>query len=545
MGDAGEMPFSNGSTGKSMKTERDRFVAFAFAAADLLLEVNDDMSILFASGAASRLGLSSADDFVGRSFLEFVPPGERRFLSFTVKSIVVGQKSDPVAIRIRTATGGNLRAVLGGCRLPTDKSKSYITLSFLDPTLVAAIGGGHDDPAIVENRIADRLRRSISEGVEARMTYLSLDGLSEARAGGDSPGIAVFMDALDEYLASVSVGQDAAGSIGGDRFAVMHDKAVEGEAIEARVSEITKASGPEGVSVGRVTIDLDTGGLEEEDAVRALLYAMRKFSSDGIEKFDLPNLKQAAQSMMSRTVPKIVEVRAVIEDRMVEIALQPIVEIPDARLHHFEALARLPNGTSIQDFVVFAEETGLIEEFDLAVVDQVLQGLKMEWDRGWKPKVAVNLSARSIDGENFFAKLERTMRPYKEVLPQLIFELTETVKINDFERANAKLQILRKAGHKVCLDDIGAGGTSFRSLETLQIDFAKIDGALFDRASREGDRRVIIDGIVQICQSRKIDMIAEAIESERHESFAIDLGIHYGQGWRYGRPSMEITGSWR
>src|SRR3546814_20306737 len=69
-----------GSGAKDMRAERDRFVAFAFSAADLMLEIAGDGSVLFVSGAARLLTGEDSDRLTGRQFSSLIDEADRHFI---------------------------------------------------------------------------------------------------------------------------------------------------------------------------------------------------------------------------------------------------------------------------------------------------------------------------------------------------------------------------------------------------------------------------------------------------------------------------------
>ena len=60
--------------------ERNRFVAFAFAAADAFMEIDQDETIAFADGAAPWLTGLAVEELTGRSLWDFVVEGDRMLI---------------------------------------------------------------------------------------------------------------------------------------------------------------------------------------------------------------------------------------------------------------------------------------------------------------------------------------------------------------------------------------------------------------------------------------------------------------------------------
>lgn len=533
-----------------MRVERDRFVAFSFAAADILLELNDEGMVSFVSGASSRLAGASPQAgeaaVLNHPFLSHVAESDHVFVSELLRRIRIGGKMTPVTVRFNGRDGEPLPAILGGCRLPTNPEILYLTVTFVSPGLgdgaeteTPALPGRRDFETVVERK----LHQSMSIGQPVSLTYLLLDGMTAyQRQGGNSAD--QLLSTLSSYLRANSLGGDGVGAISDDRYAVIHSRDVETDALREGVCEITREHADDAIEVSTESVDLDDGGIEESDAVRALLYSLRQFESQDSGGLKLQSVIDAAKQTLKKTVPRIAEARSVISARGFELAFQPIVEIASGDIKHFEALSRVKGFPSVQEFILFIEDTGMIEEFDMAVLDSTLRTLALEARDEWRPHVAVNISARSLGSESFLPKLNQVLRPYKDLVPQILFELTETTFIKDFAAANRRLQELRSFGNKVCMDDVGAGGTSFESLRSIQVDYAKIDGALVKGSHASARTRRLLESVMQYCDHAKIDVIAEFIETEDDEDLVRSFGVGYGQGNRYGKPRVDFRESY-
>ena len=533
-----------------MRAERDRFVAFSFAAADILLELDDAGVVSFVSGASSRLGGggpgAASASVLNHPFLAHVAEADHAFVTALLSRIQVGGKMTPVTVRFNGPGGEPIPAVLGGCRLPTNPGVLYLTVTFISPGLGG--GGEADAPALPGRRdfetvVERKLHQSMSIGQPVSLTYLLLDGMTAyQRQGGNSAD--QLLSTLSSYLRANSLGGDGVGAISEDRYAVIHGRDVETEALRDGVSEIARDHAADAIEVSAESVNLDDGAVKESDAVRALLYSLRQFESQDGAGLKLQSVIDGARQTLKKTVPRIAEARSVISARGFELAFQPIVDLSTGQIKHFEALSRVKGFPSVQEFILFIEDTGSIEEFDMAVLDSTLRTLALEARDDWRPHVAVNISARSLGGDAFLSKLNQVLRPYKDLLPQILFELTETTFIKDFAAANRRLQELRSFGNKVCMDDVGAGGTSFESLRSIQVDYAKIDGALVKGSHTSARTRRLLESVMQYCEHAKIDVIAEFIENEDDEDLVRSFGVGYGQGNRYGKPRVDFRESY-
>jgi EAL domain-containing protein (putative c-di-GMP-specific phosphodiesterase class I) len=92
----------------------------------------------------------------------------------------------------------------------------------------------------------------------------------------------------------------------------------------------------------------------------------------------------------------------------------------------------------------------------------------------------------------------------------------------------------------VCLDDVGAGATSFYYIRSLQVDFVKIDGS-YIRNIHENERdKAFVKAIKNLCIDLGITTIAEMVETEQQCRILIANGVNLGQGWLFGKPGAIL-----
>ncbi len=153
----------------------------------------------------------------------------------------------------------------------------------------------------------------------------------------------------------------------------------------------------------------------------------------------------------------------------------------------------------------------------------------------------MNLSGQSVGNTAFLSALHDLLNQYAALRPQIMFEITESARIQDLELANNFIQGLHNEGHKVCLDDFGAGSAALRYLHSLVVDVVKIDGQYVKSAMNKGRYKSFLRSIVGLCHDLSIVTIAEMIETEACADMLRDCGVGMGQGYLYGRPSFDIT----
>lgn len=204
-------------------------------------------------------------------------------------------------------------------------------------------------------------------------------------------------------------------------------------------------------------------------------------------------------------------------------------------MHHSELLVRFEDGKSPQDIINFAEDMQIISELDLEICRAAVSLLMTNPEAA---PIAVNVSAHSIECPRFIGTIADLLR--REVPGErLIFEVTEAAQFVNLSAANAAIRRLRELGHRVCLDDFGAGAAGFSYLQALDVDFVKFDGRYIRQILEDDRSRMMLKAMAGLCRELGIETVGEMIETEAQASLLRGLGIGFGQGYLFGRPAPE------
>jgi EAL domain-containing protein (putative c-di-GMP-specific phosphodiesterase class I) len=169
----------------------------------------------------------------------------------------------------------------------------------------------------------------------------------------------------------------------------------------------------------------------------------------------------------------------------------------------------------------------------MAVIDTVCDVLA----RAAKPvMIAANISAISLLQPAVRAHLQRAAHMGQKIRRGLLLEITETKAFSDLALASRAIGALRDMGFAVCIDDFGAGSASLDYLRHFEVDFVKIDGRFI---SQLGERRdaAVLRHVVALCADLGVKTIAEGVETKEVAEAARALGVDYGQGWHFGKPT--------
>ncbi|MEO0393113.1 MAG: EAL domain-containing protein [Pseudomonadota bacterium] len=533
-------------TEKINRTDRDRFLAFAFATADLLIEIDADGELMkFVAGACQTILNYKPKELVDRRVVDVIAVSDRPRVHSALRSIKAGRRMQPLRIQFLNREGKPVDAVLAGFRMPDsdDSASIHVSANFPRGNQISFVGSLGDDRGAEFVSMEDMIALATGESVASEglsMTLLDLDGLSDI---DDPEASAEITDNLLTLLQSGEVGSKAIGKLGEDRFGVLHPEWLKAEDLTSKVNKTVKASHPAAANIETKTkaIELEQDDLSKSDAQRALQYAMEQFASaENTEEFELDSLYESVAELTKSTAERMTELRSVINSNGFKLVFQPIVDLKTKRTSHVEALSRLADGSSAHEALTLAESTGVIEDFDLAVLKQALEQVDQANQNGVRPMVAVNISGRSLQSNMFVQAVIDLMDINPTTREQIILEVTETSEIKDLNAVNEILQEFRSRKNKVCIDDFGSGAAAFQYLRTLDVDVVKIDGSYIDRILYADRDRALVLAIQRLCAELGIQTVAEKVEMPDQAQILRTVGIDKGQGWLFGKPEDNL-----
>lgn len=228
--------------------------------------------------------------------------------------------------------------------------------------------------------------------------------------------------------------------------------------------------------------------------------------------------------------------RTHVSEEMFTVMRQPIIDLATDRIVHYEWLVRFDSTDGLAGILRPAEISGAIKDLDLSMLARAVLQLNENADG---PGIAVNLSGASMGEAGFEHALNACLSALTGPPEKLMIELTETWDIREIDAAAALLARLRRRGHPICLDDVGAGAASIRYLRAIGADWLKIDGDFVVAASERERDLAILKALLSLKHSLGVKLIAEGVETADLLRFVRELGFDAAQGYHIGKPELK------
>ena len=434
--------------------------------------------------------------------------------------------------------------VFGVVRQIDDRHKQDQHLQFM----------GNCDPLtgmMNRGRLGEALGETIelarSEGHSSGFLIVSVSNLAIVN---DAYGFDVADDVIAKIgrrLREVVRTGDVIGRCSGSKFGIIMSRATKEEMFIAaeRFLTIARQRVIE-TEMGPVWAMLSIGAValpnENEDANKTMAHAEEalteatRLPTDGVVIYQPSEDLVSERKLNSRCAIEIVHS---LKENQFTLAYQPVVNAQTKEVEFHEALLRMKSDgdelIAAGHLVPIAEKLGLIRLIDQLVVNKVMAALR----QFPQAKIAMNISGVTANDPRWVSKMIEILEENRDLTDRLTVEITETVVLEDIEQTVEFIQKLHMLGCKVAIDDFGAGFTSFKNLQLLNVDKVKIDGSFCENLSKSQDNQFFVHTLIELSKKFDLEIVAEWVENEEDSKLLSSWGVDYLQGRLYGMAESE------
>ncbi len=339
---------------------------------------------------------------------------------------------------------------------------------------------------------------------------------------------------------------DVAARYGGDEFAIIAVGAGVNEAyilakrIKESIESLTFYAGDEKTVSVEVSVGIATYPDHAKTPRDLFLLAdamLRKAKEEGRSKLKVPSYEDLSK-LGSFLTKKSIQVLDSLNKREVIPYFQPIVDLRTGEIFANEALMRIgEHHVPASEFVEIAENLGVLVRMDLILFEEVFKKIK---EQEYRKKIFLNVSQKFLLMEDFSDKVGRLVENFGIQPENVVFELTERDSVRNVELLEKFIKHMKEIGFQFAIDDFGSGYSSFHYLKRIPVDYVKIEGEFVKDITLDWRDRSFISSIVALARGMGIKTVAECVENENILKHLKELGVDYGQGFYFGKPSPKL-----
>ena len=361
-------------------------------------------------------------------------------------------------------------------------------------------------------------------------------------------------DAGDKLLKEMGVrlsetvrSSDVVARLGGDEFVVLVQEVSEAKQVDAVARKILSALVEPIVMQSqecRVTASIGicmypTDAQDEKTLMKNADIAMYRAKEDGKNTYKFYSEETNVHSFERMALET--SLRRALERNEFFLHYQAKLDLHTERITGVEALVRWQHPelgmVPPMQFIPLAEETGLIVPIGKWVLNTAC-AQNVAWQRAGLPPlcVAVNLSARQFADENLLEDIGAALKT-TGLRPELLeLELTESMVIQNTERAGRILVAIKKMGVRLAIDDFGVGYSSLTHLKRFPIDTLKVDRSFIRDLPQDLEDKAITEAIIAMGKSLNLTVVAEGVETLEQQTFLQDHNCDEMQGFLFSKP---------
>ncbi|MEH2240837.1 putative bifunctional diguanylate cyclase/phosphodiesterase [Nostoc sp.] len=343
---------------------------------------------------------------------------------------------------------------------------------------------------------------------------------------------------------------DTAARLGGDEFTILlegiqdvSEAIIVAERIQQELALPFELDGQEVFITASIGIALSSIVDYEnpEDLLRDADTAMYRAKVLGRAHYELFNSDMYADALARLQLET--DLRRAVERLEFRVYYQPIVSLTSGSILGFEALLRWQHPErgllNPADFIPLAEETGLIfsiGNWALHEACRQMQAWRVCHHSNFLEKISVNLSLKQFSQPDLIEQIGQILHSTGLDTGTLVLEITESVIVENGDKATAVLLQLREMGIELSIDDFGTGYSSLGRLYNFPIRMLKIDRSFVSSIGASNKNLEIIEIIVTLAHKLGVDVLAEGVETKEQLALLRKLSCEYGQGHFFSVP---------
>ena len=286
---------------------------------------------------------------------------------------------------------------------------------------------------------------------------------------------------------------------------------------------------------------LNDANKDPDDLIRKANLALSDSKVSGKNKFILYDV--SLQKFQEDTVSLERALKGAVDEGCGEFKVyyQPIIDAKSGKIVAAEALTRWFSDeygfVSPVKFIPVAEQTGLIIPLGKYILNAAIKEAKKWLDYGLDISVSVNFSVIQILQTDLVQTLLKALQTYKLPAKNLIFEITESLAVNDINKIIEILSAVKQIGVRIAMDDFGTGYSSLNHLRRMPLDIVKIDRSFIFNIEFDPYTVSFVDTIAKFCHMKGTKICCEGIENETQKSLLKSVNVDNLQGYLFGKPA--------
>ncbi len=397
----------------------------------------------------------------------------------------------------------------------------------------------------LENRIKEKIEKFENDSVEFSLSIIDISNFKDILSihGKETSNLLIkqVSNLIGQYLNK----NELVFKLEGSEFAILWTNVKSPDSLVNRFSEFEefflkniRLNDQDIKLVLNVGITIYSGENKQLDLISQAHSALQNIDPNAISRVEF--FSSEMRSNLKKRITLENDLESAISKKEFRLYYQPQIDLKSNSFSGVEALIRWQkDGQMISplDFIPVAEKTKLIIPIGEWVMYESCRQAS-EWiKKGMKPfKVAINLSSEQLKLDNIVSTTESIIKKSGVDKKYIQIEITESVAMDNIEKAKKTLNEFKELGISIALDDFGTGYSSLSYLKSFPISTLKIDQSFVKTLPEDKGNLAIASTIITLGKNLGMNTLAEGVETESQLAALNNMGCDQVQGYYFSRP---------
>lgn len=325
-----------------------------------------------------------------------------------------------------------------------------------------------------------------------------------------------------------------------DEFAIVSD-IFETEEIERYVKDLQSIIMNHSIDLNEnsVKITVTIGlAIERENLLQNAHIALKEAKSEGKNRIKWYNNKLNIEKLQHQIQKFGPIIRDALRTDDVVPYFQPIVYNRTKKICKYECLARIVKEECVYSpfhFIDVAQMIGLLPEITKVMIDKSFKVFQNN-----QHTFSINITEIDLNDNYLYDYLSQKLQEYNIAASRVILEVLEGISTTAVDNSLNQLKRLKKMGFSIAIDDFGAQNSNFERVNSMNVDFIKIDGSFVKYMAEDEKSYSIVKTITDFSKSIGAKVIAEFVHNEAVQQKVEELEIEYSQGYYFSEPKDRL-----
>lgn len=550
---------------RALHESENRARALLESSRDAIAYLHEDMHIYVNHTYLQLFGYETTEDVEGLQILDLIVQDDQSRLSMALHQFSENLESDATSVSVQClrTDGSRFHATVEFSHAQVE-GENCIQLVIRDEDVYLAneaqleLVRDYDLLTGLYNRqrFVELLQRTINQTAEARedaeLIYLSLDNFQALKARIGLGNSEMVIKSVAELLRTTLNDNEIIGRYGDQVFAVIIP-GLDADDVIQRAEQLLQAVRDYAahadermqdlhcsIGITRISESMASATQALENADHACTEAQQD-GGDQIYRY------QPVDSLGDRDAPPEhwqQTLREALEHDHFVLFYQPIVALHGEQQALYEVLLRLERGQTnfvrAEQFIDYAEAAGMMADIDKWVIAHAIAVLASHPPEQRLTRFFIKLSLQTMQDHQFTAWLNDMLQKHEISGNSLVFEISETAAVDNVAHTQSMIAQLKQLGCGFGLEHFGSGIDFSHSLEVLDVDYLKINGAFVENMTHDADNQAAVRAIIEMTKTAGKSSIAEFVSDANSLALLWRLGVDYAQGFYIQQPAQKL-----